>query len=592
MKKMKRLLAVLLTFAMVLGITVLTFAGPAEASALTQAPAANGAAPRQTYVGSRPQPSDRAEAAVANVASGAAVTAYRIVEPVYSSNGFTGYRAVSGTGIANALEPTSDEVTSIAANQYLLNTLTMEPLYPGGVVDEDGLTTYSAWLGAGYWLVIVTPFTGVTTEIYNPMLIGVYYSTEGTGDNATIVSGGALNANSRWSLNSEPAYAKSEQPAIDKKITGSTGKYASDGNASGNDVAIGDTVSFEIDTQIPAYSKAYRDVRVEITDQLGRGFTVASPAALTVRVSSGAAIVSSGAAIEAVPGIDYTYTQYDDRSFQIAFTSEFSLAHSGGKVFVSYDALLGEDAGINFEANTNTAVLEYTNDPYNVNQTTRVEDRTYTYTFGIDESLYGENGSPWNQVTQELIKTGEGSAGTASGSAITASGSAIIASGSAVTASALSGAVFTLTSKDRADKVYVATSSALGLLSFAGLDAGEYELQETAAPEGYSLNDTVIPVVIAADYNEDGTLRSYSVTVAGEAVSIYTAAYQINEVTKAAEVMNVSSSAITCEIKNTRLSGLPSTGGIGTTIFTIVGCAIMVLAAALFFTSRRKSEKK
>ena len=44
-------------------------------------------------------------------------------------------------------------------------------------------------------------------------------------------------------------------------------------------------------------------------------------------------------------------------------------------------------------------------------------------------------------------------------------------------------------------------------------------------------------------------------------------------------------------IYNTKLSFLPSTGGIGTTIFTIGGCAIMVIAAALFFASRRKSAK-
>ena len=44
-------------------------------------------------------------------------------------------------------------------------------------------------------------------------------------------------------------------------------------------------------------------------------------------------------------------------------------------------------------------------------------------------------------------------------------------------------------------------------------------------------------------------------------------------------------------IVNTHLTALPSTGGIGTTIFTIGGCAIMVIAAGLFFATRRKSVK-
>ena len=42
---------------------------------------------------------------------------------------------------------------------------------------------------------------------------------------------------------------------------------------------------------------------------------------------------------------------------------------------------------------------------------------------------------------------------------------------------------------------------------------------------------------------------------------------------------------------NTKLSALPSTGGIGTTIFTIAGCAIMIAAAGFFFASRKKANR-
>ena len=44
-------------------------------------------------------------------------------------------------------------------------------------------------------------------------------------------------------------------------------------------------------------------------------------------------------------------------------------------------------------------------------------------------------------------------------------------------------------------------------------------------------------------------------------------------------------------MNDTKLASLPGTGGIGTTIFTIGGCAIMIIAAALFFASRRKAAK-
>lgn len=44
-------------------------------------------------------------------------------------------------------------------------------------------------------------------------------------------------------------------------------------------------------------------------------------------------------------------------------------------------------------------------------------------------------------------------------------------------------------------------------------------------------------------------------------------------------------------IPNTSLSDLPSTGGMGTTIFTIGGCVIMVTAAGLYFATRKKEQK-
>ena len=137
-----------------------------------------------------------------------------------------------------------------------------------------------------------------------------------------------------------------------------------------------------------------------------------------------------------------------------------------------------------------------------------------------------------------------------------------------------------------------------GYLSFTGLDAGTYTLQETKAPEGYSLNDTKIPVEITATYNDNGTLNSYSIKVNNENTSTYTATYdadgkgEVTDIDCTPEHENDwSDVSDTHEIKNTKLASLPSTGGIGTTIFTIGGCAIMIIAAGLFFASRRKAAK-
>ena len=89
-----------------------------------------------------------------------------------------------------------------------------------------------------------------------------------------------------------------------------------------------------------------------------------------------------------------------------------------------------------------------------------------------------------------------------------------------------------------------------------------------------------------------------SIKVNNENTSTYTATYdadgkgEVTDIDCTPEHENDwSDVSDTHEIKNTKLASLPSTGGIGTTIFTIGGCAIMIIAAGLFFASRRKAAK-
>ena len=108
-----------------------------------------------------------------------------------------------------------------------------------------------------------------------------------------------------------------------------------------------------------------------------------------------------------------------------------------------------------------------------------------------------------------------------------------------------------LDGEEGATTTLVATN---GTLKVTGLDEGNYEFKETKAPTGYPVNSENKAFTITA--NEE------------------------KEVTEDAG-----------EFVNTKLSALPETGGIGTTIFTIVGCGIMIAAAGLFFVSRRKENR-
>lgn len=98
----------------------------------------------------------------------------------------------------------------------------------------------------------------------------------------------------------------------------------------------------------------------------------------------------------------------------------------------------------------------------------------------------------------------------------------------------------------------VATS---GTLKVTGLDEGNYEFKETKAPTGYKVNSDNKAFTIEANENNEVTIN------AGEFV-------------------------------NTKLSSLPSTGGMGTYLFTIIGVVVMAGAAGAFFISRRKGSEE
>ncbi|MCI5589101.1 MAG: LPXTG cell wall anchor domain-containing protein, partial [Coprococcus comes] len=101
-----------------------------------------------------------------------------------------------------------------------------------------------------------------------------------------------------------------------------------------------------------------------------------------------------------------------------------------------------------------------------------------------------------------------------------------------------------------------------GKATVKGLTVGTYFFKEVVAPDGYSIN----PVDTQFTMIEKKT----------------------NDVITGVEAQN----ADKIEMLDDKLSALPETGGIGTTIFTIAGCAIMIAAAGLFFANRKKSDNK
>ena len=101
--------------------------------------------------------------------------------------------------------------------------------------------------------------------------------------------------------------------------------------------------------------------------------------------------------------------------------------------------------------------------------------------------------------------------------------------------------------KDSITDTIVATN---GVVRVIGLDEGNYHFDETRAPSGYAINDLGETYTVA---NEEGKID----------LSEY--------------------------FEDTKMAALPETGGMGTTLFTIAGCVIMISAAGLFFATRKKA---
>ena len=304
---------------------------------------------------------------------------------------------------------------------------------------------------------------------------------------------------------------------------------------------IGDAIPFKLEGTVPADYTEYTSYYFAFHDEEESGLTFNSNS-IKVYVDDA----------EIKTGFEVKTSTTDGCSFEVVFSDlkAIKAVRAGSKIRVEYTSTLNPNAVIGGDGNLNKAQLEYSNNPRDTNSKDKtVWDNVVVFTYQVVVNKYANSVGENNK---------------------------------------LKGAEFTLTKKLNGDttKVIAAVKSEDGVrFTFKGLDDGEYTLTETVTPEGYN---TIDPITFKVNANHEITWEG-----TGDRNTLLKSltGNQVTGKITFAENANVNGSLVT-DIINKSGTVLPSTGGMGTTVFYVVGGGLMAVAVVLLVTKKRMENKR
>lgn len=231
----------------------------------------------------------------------------------------------------------------------------------------------------------------------------------------------------------------------------------------------------------------------------------------------------------------------DGCTFEIVFDNlkNIPIVTAKSIITVTYESTLNTDAVLGAQGNVNTAKLEYSNNPRGNDTGTTPWDNVIVFTYKVVVNKVDQDNNP------------------------------------------LVGAQFTLTKKTKNGTDVVKTmdvNTTLTQFTLSGLDDGEYTLTETVTPAHYN---TIDPITFTV--NADHTI-TWETERREDILTSLSGDKKVGEITFTSSKTD---GTLTTNVINNIGTTLPGTGGIGTTIFYVIGGGLMVAAAILLITKKR-----
>ena len=364
----------------------------------------------------------------------------------------------------------------------------------------------------------------------------------------------------------------------------------------GADYDIGDYVPFKITGKTADRADEYYKYHVTFIDDqsegldapkqfkitvLGEELTLANEAEATAtvtvkKIKITASIVAAGADFQ----IKVAFENTDNEGKTEGFV-KLGDAVKSQDIVVEYTSKLNESAVIGTPGNPNEVNMKFSNNPNLTDDSEEGEtpkDKVVVFTYEIKAlKVEPTSDAAIDQAAYEALSDAQKAEYVKVGDKYQKT-------------QALSGAGFTLYKKVGSDYVQVGEEiTGKTTFEFKGTDAGEYKLVETTVPGGYNKADD-IEIKVEATYNTDSAdpkLTSLTVSPDTAGFVVESTSTTTGEGDDAVTTTTYSGN-IVGKILNQKGSTLPSTGGIGTTIFYVLG-GLLVAGAGIVLVARKKA---